>query len=320
MSRVLVTGVAGFLGARLARRMVKDGWDVVGLDLVPRVDAWRLEGVKLDYRWGACEDLHTLDCNYVIHCASQGDVPLGISAPNFTIHQNVQGTLAVLEAARHYDGLSHLIVQSSEEVYGYCTSFPIKEETPLNPSNLYGATKAAQELIAMAYSHSYDLPVTVLRSSTLMGETMRRTQVIPIFLEQAFRGEPLTIHGDGSQTRDFHWVDDHIDAILASLGAPATLRRVINVGSGIERSVLEVAEKCLSVTASASKLKFLRQRPGEQDLRLVLDISLARELFNYTPKVSFEQGLERMAGWLSKELGMDPPLKPRSPITATSPF
>ena len=318
MSRVLITGVAGFLGARLARRMVLDGWDVVGLDLVPRVDAWRLEGVDLEYRWGSCEDLRRLDAPYVVHCASQGDVPLGISSPAYTIHQNMHGTLAVLEAAREYDGLSQLILQSSEEVYGHCTNFPIKEETPLSSANLYGATKAAQELMAMAYWHSYDLPVTILRSATLTGESMRRTQVIPIFLEQALRGDSLTIHGDGTQTRDFHWVDDHVDAILAALFTPFALRRVINVGSGVERSVLSIADECIRVTGSKSNLQFVAQRPGEQDLRLVLDITRAREVLGYTPKVSFEEGLERMATWLAKELGVTPSPKAGSLLAAAT--
>ena len=306
MSRVLVTGVAGFLGARLARRLVQDGWEVVGLDIVARVDAWRLNGLKLSYKWGACQDVHDLDVPYVIHCASQGDVPLALSAPAFTVSQNIDGTLAVLEAARRYDGLERFLLQSSEEVYGYCKTLPIKEETPLNPTNVYGASKAAQELLAGAYRHSFNLPVTVIRSGTIFGDGMRRTQVIPIFLEQALRGEPLTIHGDGSQTRDFHWVDDHVDAMVSALTNPAALGQVLNVGSGDERSVREIARQCLWVTGSASVTKFLPQRPGEQDLRVVLDSSRARDLLGYRPKVTFEEGMQRMCAWLAKELGATP--------------
>ena len=304
MSRVLITGVAGFLGARLARRMLAEGWEVQGLDLVAPVDAWRLEGVKLDYRWGSCQDVHTLDAPYVIHCASQGDVPLSLSAPAFTINQNVLGTLAVLEAAKRHDGLERFLLQSSEEVYGYCPRLPIREEEPLNPTNAYGASKGAQELLTQAYHHSFGLPVTTIRSGTIFGEGMRRTQVIPIFLEQALRGEPLTIHGDGSQTRDFHWVDDHVDVMITALTALGAAGQIINVGSGEERSVYSIAQDCIHVTGSSSLGSFLPQRPGEEGLRVVLDIIRAKQILSYQPRVSFMEGLDRMCAWLAKELGI----------------
>lgn len=305
MSRVLITGVAGFLGARLARRLLQDGWEVVGLDIVPRVDAWRLEGLKLEYLWGACQDLHVLDTPYVVHCASQADVPLGISAPAYTVAQNTGGTLALLEAAKRNDRLERFLLQSSEEVYGYCPRLPTKENEPLNPTNVYGATKAAQEMLAMSYRHSYGLPVTVIRSGTIFGVGMRRTQVIPIFLEQALLGEPLTVHGDGQQTRDFHSVHDHLDAMIAALTKPAAVGQVFNVGSGVERSVRSVAEQCLAVTGSSSQLQFLPQRPGEEGLRVVLDDTRARTVLGYAPKVSFQEELQRMAAWLAKEIGVE---------------
>ena len=311
MHKILVTGAAGFLGARLARRLVADGWDVVGLDLVPREYAWRLEGVPLEYRWGSCQDIHELDAPYVVHCASQADVPLSLSAPAYTVSNNVGGTLALLEAAKRHDGLERFLLQSSEEVYGYQTRLPLQEDAPLNPTNVYGASKAAQELLAGAYRHSFGLPVTILRSSTIIGPGMRRTQVIPIFLDQALSGEPLTIQGDGQQSRDFNSVDNHVDALVAALTNREAIGQVINVGSGVERSIREVAAKCLWIAASASKLKFLPQRPGEQDLRVVLDISRARELLGYTPKVAFENELERMCTWLTKELYPTP-----LPVTA----
>ena len=304
MSRVLITGVAGFLGARLARRLIKDGWEVIGLDIVPREYAWRLEGLRFDYRWSSCQDIHVLDAPYLVHAASQADVPLSLSAPAYTVSNNVGGTLALLEAAKRHDGLQQFLLQSSEEVYGYCSRFPIKEKTPLNPTNVYGASKGAQEMLAMASYHSYRLPVTILRSSTIIGSGMRRTQVIPIFLEQALRGEPLTVHGDGGQSRDFNPVENHVDALVAALTNRKAIGQVINVGSRVERSVREVAARCLSVTASASKLKFSPHRPGEQDLRVVLDITRARELLNYTPKILFDEELERMCTWLAKELGI----------------
>lgn len=305
MPKILITGVAGFLGSRLARKLSTIGWEVQGLDIVARPYAWRLEGVDLDYQWGSCHDIHTLSASYVIHCASQGDVPLSLSAPTFTVLQNVGGTLALLEAAKRHDGLERLLLQSSEEVYGYCPRLPLKEEERLNPTNVYGASKASQELMALAYVYSYGLPVTVLRSGTLLGEGMRRTQVVPIFLEQALRGEPLTVHGDGRQTRDFHWVDDHVDAMIAALTRPEAAGQTLNVGSGEERSIKSIAELCKLVTDSKSIVQFVPQRPGEQNLRVVLDITRAQEVLDYRPMVSFQEGLERMAVWLTDLLGLE---------------
>ena len=317
MSRVLITGAAGFLGARLARRMIADGWEVQGLDLVAREYAWRLEGVKLEYRWGSCQDVHVLDCPFVIHCASQGDVPLALSAPSYTVNNNVMGTLALLEAAKRYDGLERLLVQGSEEVYGYSDHLPLKEDQRLNPTNQYGVSKAAQEMLAMAYYHSYGLPATVIRSSTIFGPGMRRTQVIPLFLEMGLLGKPLTIHGDGQQTRDFNSVSNHIDALIAALVKPEATGQTFNIGSGVEKSVCTLAQECIQVTGSNSTLKFLPQRPGEQDLRVVLDVARAREILGYTPKVSFQEELERMCAWLTKELGVNPPpAQARSPVAA----
>jgi dTDP-glucose 4,6-dehydratase len=298
--------------------MLQDGWEVQGLDLVPREYAYRLEGLKFDYRWGSCQDIGRLDVPYVVHCASQGDVPLALSAPAFTVAQNVDGTLAVLEAARRSDRLERFLLQSSEEVYGYCDRLPIKENEPLNPTNVYGASKAAQELLAMAYYHSYKLPVMVLRSSTIIGTGMRRSQVIPIFLDQALRGTTLSIQGDGSQTRDFNPVENHVDAILLALRYLGMAGRTINVGSGEERSIGNIAEECLRVTGSSSGWESLPWRPGEEGLRVALDITQARELLGYTPKLSFEESLERMAAWLAKELGVNLPAIARRPLAATS--
>jgi dTDP-glucose 4,6-dehydratase len=286
--------------------MVQDGWEVIGLDVVAHPDAWRLRGLKIDYRWGSCQDIHSLETSYVVHCASQGDVPLALSAPTYTVSNNVGGTLALLDAARRHDGLERFLLQSSEEVYGYCSRLPIKETEPLNPTNVYGASKAAQELLSMAYHHCYGLPVTVLRSSTIIGHGMRKTQVIPIFLEQALRSGCLTIQGTGAQSRDFNPVENHIDAIMAALAKPRIAGQTLNVGSGEERSILDVAHACIGITDSNSRPTFLPWRPGEEGLRVVLDISKAQSLLGYTPRVSFIEALEEMSAALMQELKRSP--------------
>ena len=300
--RVLITGAAGFLGSRLAMRMAAMGWKVVGIDIVPRSGATRLTGVDIEYRWQSLQDISELDVEYVVHAAAVADVPFALSSPRYAFQQNAMGTLGLLEAAKGVKGLKRIIIQSSESVYGHAARIPITEDSPLNPSNVYGASKAAEELLGIAYHHSHGLPVTIIRSSTLYGEGMRLNQVIPIFLTQALKGQPITIHGRGDQSRDFNYVGNLVNGILLALQHPQAAGGTFNIAGDVEVSVRGLAERCIEITGSSSAITSLPQRPGEEGVRLVPDISRARELLAYEPKVSFEEGLERTAQWVAEGL------------------
>ena len=314
MPKVLVTGVAGFLGARLAKRLLKEGWEVAGVDLVPPGSTHRLEGLKVDYRWMSLQDIRVLDAPYVVHAAAVADVPLALASPNYALQQNVMGTAMLLEAAARHNGFEHLVVQSSESVYGFAKKIPITEEEGLNPSNVYGASKASQELIARAYHNSHHLPVTIIRSSTLFGPEMRRTQAVTIFLTQAMKGEPITLHGDGQQSRDLNFVDNCVDGIVRALANPDAVGDIFNVASGRETTMKQLAEMCIAIVGeipdSARRLRHYTsestiihtpQRPGEQGIRLVLDISKAQRVLGYQPTITLEQGLKETSNWLWEE-------------------
>lgn len=303
MSHLFITGVAGFVGAALARRALELGWRVSGIDLVPRSAASRLQGLALTYMWGSLQDLEALphSIEYVVHAAAVADVPFALGSPGYTLQQNVLGTMNLCRRLCDI-GPARVVVQSSESVYGgrhAPAGARIPEDTPLEPVNIYGASKAAQEMVALSYYHASDLPVVVVRSSTLFGPGMRENQVVPIFLRQALAGEPLTVHGDGRQSRDLNYIDNLVDGIFLALTAPSIEGKVFNVAGDNEVSVLELARACIQVTGSASQVVHTEQRPGEQGVRLVPDIRRAREVLGYAPAVSLPEGLQRTADWMT---------------------
>jgi len=307
MSKLLVTGAAGFLGSHLVLRALKDGFEVVALDVVPRSAATKLADVgqdEIEYQWVALQDIGSIDADYVVHAAAIADVPFALNSPFHVFEQNALGTLALLEALRDLERLKRVIIVSTDAVYGLSSVVPIPEGARLNPSNVYGASKAAQELLGLAYYNSYGVPVTIVRSSNLYGEGMRLEQVVAMFLRQALIGAPITIEGDGSQTRDFNYVGNIVDGILLALTEENALGVTMNLSSGDEVSIRELAERSIAVTGSTSEVQFLPGRPGEKGVRLVLDPALARETLGYRPKVTFEEGLKRTAEWLAGSVGI----------------
>jgi nucleoside-diphosphate-sugar epimerase len=313
MPKILVTGVAGFLGSTLAKRLMAEGWDVYGIDIVSRQDARRLGYLKLaGYEWRSLMDLHQLTpgIEYVVHCGAQADVPYGRTSPLVTMQTNALGTINLCEAARRADSLQRMVVMSSESVYGATPYIPIPEDAPMNPTSLYGASKAAQELTARSYWHTDKLPVVITRSSTLFGVQMRMTQVVSIFLRQAVLGEPITIHGDGAQSRDFQPVSNLVDGIMLALVNPKAVGDVFNLAGGNEISVQQIATLAVRLTGSKSEIQHLPQREGEQGLRLVPDIFKAKRILGYEPRVSFEEGMRETAMWIGTLYGGKVPTTP----------
>lgn len=290
----------------MAKRLMGDGWDVYGIDAVPRQDARRLGDLKLaGYEWRSLMDFHDFPpgIQYVVHCAAQADVPYGRSSPLITMQTNALGTINLCEAARRAGALERIVVMSSESVYGATKLIPIPEDAPMNPTSLYGASKAAQELTARSYWHTDKLPVVITRSSTLFGPNMRMTQVVSTFLRQAVLGLPITMHGDGAQTRDFQAVSNLADGLFLALINPQAVGDVFNLAGGNEISVKQIATLAVELTNSKSEIQHLPQREGEQGLRLVPDISKAKRILGYEPRVSFEQGMRETAMWVGSLWG-----------------
>jgi UDP-glucose 4-epimerase len=302
--KALVIGGAGFLGSHLVPLLIGSGHEVTVQDIVPGDTATRLKSVMKDisYTWKSVLDITADDLeqyDQIIHLAAQGDAPLAISSPRWTYALNLDATTALLEAARYFvdkkrNASFKVLYMSSDSVYGRVPTerLPATENEPLRPSNTYGASKAAAELLINVYATQYNVPITVLRSTTMFGEGSRPTQAVPIFIRQALNDEPIVIEGDGSQTRDINYVKNAANAILNTLASPM-MKGTWNIGSGKEISIRELAELIVKTTGSKSKLVFKPWRPGERGLRLFLSIEKARRDIQYVPSFSTEDGLKR---------------------------
>ncbi len=294
--QILVIGGAGFLGSHLVPAL-QDRGDVVTVQDIVSPD--KAKGLGDAYRWKSLvdvvpEDLQGFDA--VMNLAAQADVPLSISSPRWTFHQNLGGVLALLEAVRRTE--TPVLTMSTENVYGRVPPdrLPAAENLPLLPTNPYAASKVAIEAIAHAYADMYDLDVTVVRSTTMFGERSRQNQVIPIFIRQALAGKPITVEGDGSQSRDFSYVGNTVDGILLAIERTEGWN-VWNIGSGHEASILELAKGIIEATHSSSEIVHGPWRAGEPGLRLSVSIEKARKELDYEPRVSTHEGLERTARW-----------------------
>jgi len=182
---------------------------------------------------------------------------------------------------------------------------PIREDAPLNPTNAYAVSKMCAEAVVRAYAAQYDLPVTILRSTTLYGPASRTKQVVPIFIRQALAGKDITVEGDGSQTRDFNYVGNMVHAIGLALerDTPGTF----NIGSGREVSVKTLAELVIDAVRAAgysttSEVKFGPWRPGEKGVQLSISIEKARNQLGYVPALSLEEGLDETVRWWALQL------------------
>ena len=308
--KTLVIGGAGFLGSHLVAALSKAGDEVCVQDIIPAEAASKLRDVskRITYVWKSTLDMNADDIegyNRIVHLAAQGDAPLATSSPRWTYALNLDSTMAVLQTLKQSvgNGTSRvkMLYMSSDAVYGRVPPerLPAREEEPMRPVNTYGASKAAAELLINAYVSQWNLPVIILRSTTMFGEGSRLSQAVPIFIRQALRGEPITVEGDGSQTRDINYVGNATDAIVAALNSPLD-NGTWNIGSGTEISIKELAKLIIDLTNSKSEIIFKPWRLGERGLRLFLSIDKARRDLHYSPTCTLEAGLRRTIDWIKR--------------------
>lgn len=305
--RVLVTGGAGFIGSHLVEALLGEGHEVAVLDDLsmgrlanlperePRLEVFI--GSILDSELCARGARHA---DAVIHLAARNSVPRSLAEPRPTVDVNVMGSLNVLEAARAA-GVSRVLYASSSSVYGADPRLPKREDQPVAACSPYGATKAALEQLAQAWTRGFGLPTIGLRYFNVFGPRQRPQSayaaVIPRFAEACLRGGEAVIYGDGEQTRDFTYVENVVTANLCALAAgEACFGRVYNVAAGGRISVRSVYEAIARAFGCERPARYEPRRAGDM-LHSQADASAATAELGWTPAVSFEEGLQRTVTW-----------------------
>ncbi|MDJ0994763.1 MAG: dTDP-glucose 4,6-dehydratase [Dinoroseobacter sp.] len=324
--KLLVTGGAGFIGSAVVRQAVRDGHQVVNLDALTYAAC--LDNVasvsnhpnyafeQADIRDRAALDrifaAHAPDA--VMHLAAESHVDRSIDGPGDFIETNITGTYNMLEAARsHWVGQGrpesfrfHHI--STDEVFGSLPADPsvqFTEETPYDPRSPYSASKASSDHLVRAWHETYGLPVVMTNCSNNYGPFHFPEKLIPVVILKALAGEPLPIYGDGSNIRDWLYVEDHADALLLVVQKGA-VGRSYNIGGENERTNLELVKTLCSILDDlkpradgkpyADQISFVTDRPGH-DARYAIDPTRIREELGWRPSVTVEEGLRKTVQW-----------------------
>ncbi|MBN2002490.1 MAG: NAD-dependent epimerase/dehydratase family protein [Anaerolineae bacterium] len=295
--RFLVTGGAGFLGAALANRLTHDGHQVRVIDDLSAGNPSRLDERVLFTRGDVADRpklwtlLQDVDCVY--HLAARVLVSESILYPREYNEVNVGGTVSLMEAMRDA-GVRRVVFTSSGAIYGEQAHQPVREEQAPNPQSPYAVSKLAAEYYVRTIGALWGIETVVLRIFNAYGPGQNmppsHPPVAPRFLHQALRGGSLVIFGGGEQTRDFVYIDDVMDALIAASTAADVDRRIINVGSGRATSVNELAALAAEVTGRKIELLHSPAESGGVS-RLCADIAAARQLLSYDPQVDLAQGL-----------------------------
>ena len=296
--KALVTGGAGFIGSHVVDKLRDKGIEVRVYDMI--MPTYRKD---IEYYQGSLLDLDVLrmaldGIDVVFHLGAIADVKDVYQEPHYSEAINVRGTINVLEAARRSQ-IKRVIYASTTWVYSDCPDKIVGETTPLPPpSHLYTATKLASEYYCLAYSKLYDLGITILRYGIPYGSRARPGAVIPIFVAKALRGEPLTIAGEGSQFRQFIYVEDLAEGNILALRSIAK-NKIYNLDGKDKITIKQIAETVQKLIGGV-KIESVPARPGDFSGKEVSSELAKREL-GWEPKVSFEEGLRRYIEWHKKE-------------------
>jgi len=313
MSRILVTGCAGFIGSHLVEALLRRGEDVGGIDSFN--DYYDPEVKRRNLRWAAGHSRFSLyegdicDEPFVrkvfewfrpdvtVHLAARAGVRPSIQEPNLYHRVNVIGSQHILDACRDF-GCRRLVFASSSSVYGGSDRVPFREDDPVSrPVSPYAATKRMNELQGHVYSHLYGLQVTMLRFFTVYGPRQRPDMAIHKFARAILDGRPVTMYGDGSTRRDYTYIDDITSGVLAAIDHPRDYD-IFNLGESRTVSLAELIAQLESVLGRRAVIDRQPLQPGDVPITYA-DISHARESLGWEPQVPVEEGLRHFAEWLA---------------------
>jgi dTDP-glucose 4,6-dehydratase len=329
VTRLLVTGAAGFIGSNFVRYWLErhPAGDVVALDLLTYAgDPRNLEGLDARLVKSDIGDLDLVErvlaeeeIDVVVNFAAESHNSLAVLDPGRFFRTNVLGTQALLEAARRR-GVARFHHVSTCEVYGDLpldSDEAFTEESPYRPRTPYNASKAAADHAVRAYHETFGLPVTITNCSNNYGPLQFPEKLIPLFLTNALDDQELPLYASTQNRREWLHVEDHCRAIELVLGKGRE-GETYNVGSGVERSIDEIADLVLELTDKPETLKtIVPDRPGH-DRRYLLDSSKLRRELEWRPQIAFEEGLRATAEWYAANRDWWEPLKGRAPVRETT--
>jgi UDP-glucose 4-epimerase len=304
--RALVTGGAGFIGSHIVEELLREGAAVRVLDNFSSGKRENLEGFQgdLEILQGDLRDPQairaaTRDVDLVFHLAAFVSVPQSISEPEACFAINVAGTVGLLEAARQA-GVRKVVLSSSTAVYGNPDRFPTDEEAPLRPLSPYALSKQVNELYARLYTQTFYLPVTALRYFNVYGPRQRPDSdyaaAISIFTRRLLNGEPITIYGDGKQSRDFIFVKDVVSANLKASEADSA-GEAFNICTGCETTLLDLLETMSEVGPRQPEVRFEAPRPGDI-YRSKGNPDKAAAFLGFRAETSLADGLAKTLEWM----------------------
>jgi dTDP-glucose 4,6-dehydratase len=310
---VLLTGAAGFIGSNFLKYMfdkyptytflVLDALTYAGsLDNIP---AYIHDSSRFKFFYGSVTNSRLVDLlmkqsHFVVHFAAESHVTRSICDSAIFFDTDVIGTRVLLESLVLHKNVERFIHISTSEVCGTAEIIPMDEDHPIKPRSPYAAAKAGADRMVYAYQCTYDIPTVIIRPFNNYGPNQHLEKVIPRFIRNALENEPLTIHGDGLQTRDWMHVEDTcraLDMVLQHKNFDEIKHEVINIGSGKDISVLEVAQLVRGIFGLREEaIVFVPDRPGQVS-RHIASITKAQRLLGWEPKVTFEDGLQSVASW-----------------------
>lgn len=305
----LITGGAGFIGSNIAKRLVRDGESVRVIDNFSTGKRNNIDEIKdkIDLIEGDIRDTGTVlkavkDVDFIIHQAALPSVPRSIKDPITANDVNVTGTLNLLNAAKNLK-IKRFVYASSSSVYGDTPILPKREDMPPNPQSPYAVTKLTGEYYCSVFYKVYGLPTVSLRYFNVFGPFQdpesQYAAVIPKFINAVLHHNSPVVYGDGEQSRDFTFIDNVVDANILSCRNDKSSGKVFNIACGNRYTLNRLLTEVSYLTGNKANPQFIEPRSG--DIRhSQADISSARELIGYRPKIDFREGLKRTVEWFGK--------------------
>lgn len=317
MKTILITGGAGFLGSHLSRALLEKGYQVIVLDDLSHGDMENISDYITSPKFSFCRG-DVLDKNFLIKISEGVDIIVHFATYKIpreggflkTIEVNTKGTETILEVAK--ERKLHVILGSTDDVYGKNPELPFSEESTLvigNSNSIRWSdaiSKIYSEQLCFAYQNAYQVPINILRFSIIYGPKQRKDWwggPLGVFIEQALKREPIPIHGDGLQVRNFVYISDAVEGILRLIEKEEVLGEVFNIGSSDRIRILDLAFQIWSLAGNSGKPEFEFIAYPDlcrdyEDVRIRdMDLTKARYLLNYHPQIGIEEGLKRTIDW-----------------------